>query len=260
MPETGVMTLLGTGGSAGVPMIGCHCPTCTSPSPYNKRFRPAALLRIAGKTLLLDAGPDVRDQLLREKVDSIDGLLLTHPHYDHIGGIDELRVFYFQTGRPVPCILSKTTYSELKERYSYLFKKGRSANLAARFDFEVIESGADVSFLGLDFSTLLFYQGGMEVTGYRFGDLAYVSDICDFVPELFDRLKGVKTLIVSALRESDSHVHFNVAQAIEFAERVGADQTYFTHIAHELSHERAAELAPEGIDPGYDGLQIEFKL
>lgn len=260
MPEKGLITLLGTGASAGVPMIGCHCATCSSLSPYNKRLRPAALIDARGKRLLLDAGPDVRDQLLREKIDHIDGLLLTHPHYDHIGGLDELRVFFFQSQKELPCLLSTTTYSEVQERYPYLFGKGRSTNYTARFDFTTVSSGEPIHFLGLDLRTLLFYQGGMEVTGYRLGSFAYVCDIHEYEASLFDQLQGVEILIVSALRQTPSHVHFSVGEAIEFAQRVGATKTYFTHIAHELDHEEVEKSLPEGIHLGFDGLQIEFTL
>jgi len=260
VPEKGLITLLGTGGSAGVPMIGCHCSTCTSLTPYNKRLRPAALIDAKGKRLLLDAGPDVREQLLRERVDHIDGLLLTHPHYDHIGGLDELRVFFFKSQKELPCLLSKTTHSEVQERYPYLFGGGRSKNYTARFDFMPVKSGESAHFLGLDLGTLLFYQGGMEVTGYRLGSLAYVCDIHEYESSLFDHLEGVEILILSALRESPSHVHLSVDEAIAFAQRVGAKQTYFTHIAHELEHEKASKKLPDGIQLGFDGLQIEFTL
>lgn len=260
MPEKGLITLLGTGASAGVPVIGCHCETCTSLSPYNKRLRPAAIISARGKQLLLDAGPDVRDQLLREKVDHIDGLLLTHPHYDHIGGLDELRVFFFKSQKELPCLLSKTTFSEVQERYPYLFGKGKSKNYTARFDFTTVTSGEPAHFLGLDLGTLLFYQGGMEVTGYRLGTFAYVCDIHEYDASLFDQLQGVEILILSALRETSSHVHLSVSEAIEFAKKVGAKKTYFTHISHELEHATISKDLPEGIHMGFDGLQIEIDL
>lgn len=241
-------------------MIGCHCPTCSSLSPYNKRLRPAALVEVRGKRVLLDAGPDVREQLLRQKIDHIDGLLLTHSHYDHIGGLDELRVFFFKSEKELPCLLSKTTHQEIKERYPYLFGAGRSKNYTARFDFMTVEPGELAHFLGLDLGTLLFYQGGMEVTGYRLGKLAYVCDIHEYAPSLFDQLQGVDTLILSALRETASHVHLSLGEAIEFAQKVDAKKTYFTHIAHELEHEKASKDLPEGMHLGFDGLQIEFDL
>lgn len=258
MERRGLITLLGTGGSAGVPVISCHCPTCSSLSPYNKRLRPSALMQIANKNLLLDAGPDVRAQLLREKIDHIDGLMITHPHYDHVGGLDELRVFFFKNESPLPCLLSEATLRDVQERYSYLFKK-KSTNYTARFEFQPIPLGAaSVKFLGLDVQPLLFYQGGMEVTGYRIGNLAYVCDIREYDPSLFDHLEGIEILILSALRQTPSHVHFSIEEAIAFASKTKAKKTYFTHIAHEIEHEKTALLLPEGVFLGFDGLQVEF--
>jgi len=190
-------TFLGTGSSTGIPVIGCHCAICTSLSPYNKRLRPAGLISCGGKEILIDAGPDVREQILREKIEHIDGLILTHAHYDHIGGLDELRAFFFKSKKPLPCLLSHATYQELQKRYDYLFVERINGNYTAKFDFEMVEEDcAEKTFLGLPISYVTFYQGGMEVKGYRMGNFAYICDIRDYEESIFEELKGVDILVL----------------------------------------------------------------
>jgi len=254
-------TFLGSGSSTGIPIIGCLCKACTSLSPYNKRLRPAGFIEVGDKKFLVDAGPDVRYQLLREKIDHIDGLILTHAHYDHIGGLDELRVFFFKHQQPLPCLISQATYEEVQKRYDYLFRESKGGNYTARFDFDVIEGlKGEKNFLGLPISYVTFYQGGMEVKGYRIGSFAYICDIREYDEAIFEALKGVKTLIISALRKAASHVHLNLDEAIAFGKKVGAQKTYFTHIAHEVEHEEISKELPEGFFLGFDGLKIDFSM
>ena len=256
----GKLLFLGTGSSAGIPMIGCKCAVCLSSSAKNKRFRPAALLEVNGKKLLIDASPDFREQALKYDITNIDGLLLTHAHYDHIGGLDELRIFYLLEKKHVPCLLSKETLEELKRSYYYLFCSANTKRtLSAQFDFLPLEKDVgEVIFQDIKIGYLSYFQKEAKVTGYKIGDLAYVSDIKEYSEDIFTHLRGVNTLIVSALRENDSPMHFNLQDALAFAKKVNAKKTYFTHIAHDIDHEKMQKTLPQNIYFAYDGLEIEF--
>jgi phosphoribosyl 1,2-cyclic phosphate phosphodiesterase len=255
------LLFLGTGGSMGTPVIGCDCAVCNSSNLYNKRMRPSALLTAGGKKILIDCGPDFKEQAIRYQLNTLDGIIFTHAHNDHTAGIDELRVYCLRSGKPIPCLLSPDTADGLKTRFYYLFEqKEPYKGLLTRFSMQKLEAlRGKVQFLGLNLSYFSFYQLGMRVDGFRCGDLAYVSDIKVYPETLFEDLKGVRTLIVSALRFQPSPMHFNVDEAIEFAKKVGAETTWFMHIAHELDHEIGSAYLPPNIKLAYDGLQIEFK-
>ncbi len=245
----------------GIPVIGCTCKVCTSLIPQNKRLRPAGLIDINGKRFLIDVGPDFREQALKYGITHLDGLLLTHVHFDHIAGIDDLRALYFIHKTKTSCLLSKETLDELKVRYHYLFKPMKEySTLSAQIEFVSLDKDfGERDFQGIKIEYMSYYQAQTKVTGFRIGDFAYVSDIRTYSEEILHSLEGVKTLVVSALRERPSAVHFSVDEAVEFAQKVGAKKTYFTHIAHELDHLETNKKLPHGIELGYDGLQLSFQ-
>jgi phosphoribosyl 1,2-cyclic phosphate phosphodiesterase len=258
----GTFLFLGTSGSAGVPVIGCTCTVCQSTSPYNRRFRPSGLLKIDGKILLIDVGPDFRSQALKHGIHHLDGLLLTHTHYDHIAGIDELRVFYLRSQKKLPCLLSVESFQDLEKRYDYLFQPiGKVPTLSAQLDIHLLpkDEGKE-TFLGIQIGYLTYTQGGCKVNGFRIGDFAYISDIREYNISIFEHLKGVKTLILSALREEQSALHFSLQEAVDFAQKVGAEQTRITHISHGLDHESTNRKLPKSIQLGYDGLELGFEI
>lgn len=255
------LILIGSGASMGVPMIGCQCQVCDSDDPCNHRTRTAALIEWEGRRLLLDAGPDVRRQMLRHKVPSLDGLILTHSHYDHMNGIDELRAFYYLQQQPIPCLLSPETLAEMRIQFSYLFHEGEDgAYVTPHFQFHTVphERGR-VEFLERTVGYFSYEQAGMRVLGLRFGDLAYVTDIYSPPSTLLEDLAGVRILLLSALRFTPSPVHLSIDQAVELAREVGAEETYFIHIAHDLDHRRTNRVLPEGFALGYDGLELAFE-
>lgn len=256
------LLFLGTGGSAGVPMITCQCKVCQSISPLNKRFRPSALLTFGKKVFIIDVGPDFRDQYLRYHVTHLDGVILTHTHYDHIGGLDELRVFYFKHKIRLPVLASIDTYEELRHRFHYLFKTKQSdGTLQAQLDFHILEEDfGKLTFQGLSLKYVSYTQANMKVTGYRFGNLAYISDIREYSNRVIEDLQGTETLILSALRYTPSEVHFSIEEAVDFARKVGAKRTFFTHIAHDLEHEETNKNLPEDIRLAHDGLELSFTL
>ena len=251
----GMFTFLGTGASAGVPVIGCKCAVCTSKSPRNQRFRPSGLIHIDGKSLLLDIGPDFRSQALQFGIDDIDGLLLTHTHYDHIAGIDEIRIFNNRKEKAIPCLLSRESFGEIEKRYYYLFKQEGCAKL----EFCPLDDDfGKTDFLGIPIEYVTFLQSRMKVTGYRIGDFAYISDIQKYDDQIFAPLQGVKKLVLSALRPEPSPFHLSFAEATSFAKRVGAQETWITHLGHFLDHEAYNDLLPSQIRVAYDGLKLEF--
>lgn len=254
------LLFLGTGASHGIPMIGCHCEVCASSNLKNKRLRPSALVTFEGKKILIDAGPDLRYQALKFGIEEIDGVILTHTHFDHIGGLDELRSFYLLKRQKVPIILSQSSYNDIYRRLPYLFQaKTPGLSLPAQLDFQILEEKrGELSFLGAPCSYMTYEQGGMEVNGWRFGSLAYISDIRHYPESIFADLKGVNLLIVSMLRPNASPMHFNVEESIEFAERVGAASSYFMHIAHEIEHEEINNELPSGMHLAYDGLKLNW--
>lgn len=253
---------LGTGGSMGIPIVSCKCSVCSSPSQFNKRLRPSALLTVEDKNFIIDVGPDFRAQALHYKIDKLDGVLLTHTHYDHIGGMDDLRVFYFLHKKRLPTLLSQETYEELKLRFHYFFQtKTTHTSPRAQLDIQVLEGDfGETQFEGLTIKYVSYYQKEMKVTGFIFGGLAYISDISRYDPELITRLQGIDILILSALRYTRSEVHFSVQEAVDFSRSVKAKRTFLTHIAHDLEHDETSSKLPEGISLAHDGLEISFDL
>lgn len=248
---------LGTGSSWGVPVVGCHCSVCESTFFCNKRLRPAGLFTIKGLKILLDVGPDYRSQAIQHHIHSLDGVIITHAHHDHTAGIDDLRVYYARN-KPLPLLLSKETYEDLKVRFAYIFQpKEPSKTLVSRFEVRLLEKNeGSVLFEGIQFHYLTFHQGNMGVNGFRYQNFAYLSDIKEYSSNIFDHLKGVETLVISALRFTPSTLHFTVDEAVEFVNKVGAKKAWFTHISHELDHERTNAYLPPYIRLAYDGLEI----
>jgi phosphoribosyl 1,2-cyclic phosphate phosphodiesterase len=262
MKIPGHFLFLGTGGSMGIPVIGCHCRVCTSDSPCNQRLRPSGLVTIENKKLLIDCGPDFRLQALRHHLDTLDGLLLTHAHHDHIAGIDELRIYYMRSKTPLPCLLSNKTAADLRARYSYIFDTANDLNkLTSRLALqEIVHPQGMTTFEGIPIGYMTYEQGGMLVNGFRFGNFAYVSDIRHYPENIFESLKGVEILVLSALRHTPSYFHFSIDEAIAFAKRAGAKQTWLTHIAHDLEHEETNAYLPSNVRMAYDGLELNFHI
>jgi phosphoribosyl 1,2-cyclic phosphate phosphodiesterase len=261
----GELTFLGTGTSMGVPTLGCACDVCTSADPRDRRLRPSVLLRWndAGceRTIIIDTGPDFREQALRHRIVHIDAVLYTHSHADHILGMDDLRplsFIAFQRSGPIPLYVTAETDRVLRRIYDYTFAPDSTYPTRAKVTLEPI--GDQTRILGIDFVRVPVLHGKLEIAGYRFGNTAYLTDVSGIPEESYPLLAGVENLVISALRHHPHPSHATVEQALGWSARIGARHTWFTHIAHELGHEQTNRMLPEGVQLAYDGLTIPIRL
>ena len=240
----------------GVPVIGCGCAVCTSPDPRNRRLRTAALLEANGATVLIDAGPDMRAQVLRHGVRHLDAVLLTHSHADHIGGIDDLRPFTMRDGRSLPIYGDKHTLARVRHQFDYAFDPAPSLSTRPRLALHLIEGPFRVG--GLPVTPFQVLHGPQTITGYRFGALAYITDGKTLPAESMEQLRNLEILIINALRYADHPLHFTVDEALQVVEELAPRQAYFVHITHDLDHATANAMLPSNAQLAYDGQVIEL--
>lgn len=261
MNTPATLRFLGTGGSMGIPVIGCDCEVCTSSDPHNKRQRTSALVTVGEKKILIDCGPDFHTQALHYHINTLDGVILTHAHRDHTAGIDELRVYHMRSHKPIPCLLSPETLADVKHQFNYIFKEDSFYKLTAKLDLHLLpEARGEVEFLGLPIHYFTYEQARMKVNGFRFGNLAYITDIYDYPETIFQDLHNVEILILSALRFTPSQLHLSLDEAVEFSNRIAPKKTWFIHIAHEVDHQRSNAYLPENIKLAYDGMLVDFVI
>ena len=251
------VTLLGTGTSTGVPVIGCRCAVCTSPDPRNRRLRPGVLLELPEGVALVDTPTDLRQQALAHRVERVDAILYTHPHADHILGLDEVRVFNFRQGAAIPCYGPASALAAIRRTFAYAFEPGQEGGGKPRIELLPI-SDASFELLGAEVLPVPVRHGEMEVYGYRVGRFAYVTDVNFVSAESLRRLAGVEVLVLGALRWRPHSTHFSIDEAVEVAGRVGARRTLLTHLAHDVDHASALAALPAGVEPAHDGLVIEL--
>ncbi len=258
----GTVIFLGTGTSVGVPAIGCQCEVCRSPDPHNKRLRCSILVQWEGKTLLVDTPPDLRTQLLREQISLVNAVLYTHEHADHLFGLDDLRLFPFRLGAPVPLYCQSHVEDRIRKSFDYAFESRAVTHPGARpqLEFETIDADS-FKVLGIRVIPIPMLHGPhFRVLGFRFGDFAYCTDTNGIPESSLQRLTGLKTLVLGALRHTPHPTHFSVEQAVAVAQQLGAETTYLTHICHDLDHDTTNAMLPPGIRLSYDGLRVDVRL
>lgn len=248
--------MLGSGTSTGVPVVGCDCAVCTSTDPRNRRLRPGVLLELPAGAILFDTSPDFREQALRHGIARVDAVLYTHPHADHVFGLDDLRVFNFRQRAPIPCFGSEPTIARLRQIFAYVFEAGQEGGGKPRLELEAVAGPFEL--LGERVLPVPVWHGTMPVLGYRIGPFALVTDVNRIPEESLAQLAGLELLILSALRYRPHPTHFSIAEAVEVARRIGARRTLFTHIAHEVDHVTLSRELPPGVEPGFDGLVVEL--
>ncbi|HRN54719.1 MAG TPA: MBL fold metallo-hydrolase [Gemmatimonadaceae bacterium] len=255
------LTFLGTGTSFGVPQIGCSCAVCRSEDPRDKRTRVGAVVEDAGLRLLLDTPPELRLQLIAAQVDRVDAVLYTHEHADHTHGIDDVRAISVRRDGALPMYGPKETLQSLQERFPYIFDaamKPLPGTSKPEGFAHPLEPGVTVRIGHLDVTPVALPHGRIRVFGYRIGPLAYVTDAKELPDDAVAVLRGAEVLVLNALFRTSHPTHLSLGEAVDAAARIGARQTFFTHLTHETAHAALEAALPEGIAPAYDGLSVEF--
>lgn len=252
------LTFLGTGTSQGVPVISCGCWVCTSADSRDKRLRTSALIETEGVTLVIDAGPDFRQQMLRENVKHIDAILLTHEHKDHTGGLDDVRAFNYTSGQPVDLYAEERVQKVIKKDFDYAFAPNPYPGVPEITLHTIDEHPFQIK--GVDIIPIRGRHFKLPILGFRIGNLAYLTDFNHISPEEIEKIKGVDILVVNALRKEQHLSHFTLSEALHLSYLVGPRQTYLTHISHQMGRQAQEERAlPENCHMAYDGLKIETR-
>ncbi len=246
------ISFLGTGTSTGVPYLGCNCETCLSEDARDKRLRSSVLINVEDKKFLIDAGPDLRQQLLANNIFDIDSILITHEHYDHVGGLDDVRPL-----GGVNIYAENNVLEAIKRNMPYCFNTNKYPGIPTLnlHSIDLNPFGID----GVEIIPIRVMHLNLPILGFRMGDIAYLTDVKTLPESEYSKLKGLKVLVINALRQEEHISHLSLSEAIEIAKTIGAEKTYFTHISHQLGkHSEVESNLPENIRLAYDNLTINF--
>lgn len=256
--KSNAVIFLGTGTSQGVPAIGCKDPVCLSNDPRDKRLRASVMVIYNGLHFLIDCGPDFRQQMLRENLDRVDAILVTHEHNDHIIGMDDVRPLNFRTKKEMPVYSLPRVLNEVKNRFPYIFSDERYPGAPS---VSLNPIGEEPFWIGKEkVIPLPVMHGSLTTLGFRIGNMAYMTDI-SFIPEkTIEKLAGLEVLVIDALRQGpEHHSHLVLPQAVEYANRIKAKQTFFTHMNHQIGfHEEVNRMLPPNMQLAWDGLSVPF--
>ncbi len=249
------ITFLGTGTSSGVPMIACHCNVCTSTNTKDKRLRSSIMVQSATTTLVVDTTPDFRYQMLRENVNNVDAILFTHPHKDHVAGLDDIKAFNYFNKKAINVYANELTQKALKNEFYYIFAEHKYPGVP---DINLHTIDEEAFYVGdILVIPIKVWHLNMPVLGFRFANFTYITDANRIEPEEVSKILGSEILVLNALRNEAHISHFTLQQAIDIAATLKIPQAYFTHISHQLGlHEEVTEALPAGNSLAYDGLQL----
>ncbi|GIX03876.1 MAG: hydrolase [Planctomycetaceae bacterium] len=256
------LVLLGTGTSHGVPVIGCHCPVCESQHPRNHRTRTGVAVLSPTGTFVIDTPPELRIQLLREKIDLVHAALYTHSHADHLFGLDDLRLFGHRLGRPIPLYCEAMVEQQIRLAFHYAFEAPSILlEHGAVPRLEIRRIGLDpFEVLGIPVQPIRLMHGRLPVLGFRIGGIAFCTDVSHIPEESFTYLDNLDVLIIDALREEPHATHFGIPQALEVVQRVKPRRAYLTHVSHHLDYEATNARLPQGVELAYDGLRLPIRI
>ena len=252
------LTFLGTGTSQGVPVVGSNHPVCLSEDPRDKRLRTSALIQYNDSSIIIDCGPDFRQQMLRHPINRLDALLFTHEHADHTHGIDDLRPYYFRQGE-LDVYAHQRVYASLKDRFGYVFAQENRYPGAPELRVHELQKNKSFDIGGKSITPIEAHHHRITVFGFRIEGLVYLTDVKEMDEDQMEMIKGCEILVVNALREKSHPSHLNLTEALEFAQKTAAKRTYFTHISHLLGfHETVQQGLPESVYLAYDNLSLEL--
>jgi phosphoribosyl 1,2-cyclic phosphate phosphodiesterase len=251
-----IITFLGTGTSQGVPVIACTCSVCRSADKRDRRLRSSVMITCNGHNVVIDTGPDFRYQMLRENVKVLSGIVFTHEHKDHIAGLDEVRAFNFFNKWKAQVYCTTAVEKALRREFAYAFEDSKYPGLP-EIELNRIDENP-FSLEGIEFIPIKLMHMYMPVLGFRIGDFTYITDANSISDEEIDKVKGSHTIVLNALRREKHPSHFNLEEAVQLAQEIGAKETYFTHISHQLGqHAEVEKELPDGMYIAYDGLKLE---
>ena len=253
------LIFLGTGTSQGVPVIGCNCEVCSSSDPHDQRLRTSALLKIAGKTIVFDVGPDFRQQMLREKICQIDAVLFTHEHNDHVIGLDDIRPYNFMKRGGIDVFGTKRVLNEVKNRFPYVFDPNPYPGAPSVNTHSINEKDSfSINGLGIAIQPLPVSHGGWPVLGFRIGPVVYITDAKTIDDKVIEAASGCEVLVLNALRKKEHYSHLSLSDAIRISDKVKPKHTFLTHISHTMGlYEDVSKELPDGVYLAYDGLQVK---
>lgn len=262
----GKITFLGTGTSQGIPMIGCTCPVCKSADPRDNRLRTSALVEHNGFRILIDCGPDFRQQMLRENISDLDAVILTHQHKDHTGGLDDIRAFNYFRKEAFPIYAEPLVQDSLKMEYSYAFAEHKYPGVPeyqlytiGEEPFTITKHLPDGSTSSLTITPIRVYHYKLPILGFRIGDMAYITDGSSIPDGEYAKLQGVELFIINTVRKEKHISHFSLPEALDIIKKVAAKRNYLTHMSHQLgTHQELCNILPDNVLPAYDRLVLEF--